>query len=141
MLPTTKKTPCAHCAPFATKKFSSQEDFVAFEKELEAKCVDGTFIQVVNADDTEEMSLQVQYQCTHCGNDWTLSIPENAYRGYFSPNTEIEHEQTNTNFFQANMRKRGKGNCGCCLGMIFLLILLLLYGLYNLVDFLFDLIF
>ncbi|EDP96687.1 hypothetical protein U8527_00095 [Kordia algicida OT-1] len=143
MLPaTTTTTPCVHCAPFAKKKFSSQEDFIAFEKELEAKCVDGTFIRIVNADETEMPSWQSTYQCTFCETDWELAIPEGKMRGYFLPTDQVSQPQQNNNNYYFNMKSSKRSpNCGCCLGMIFLLILLILYILWQFVDFLFDLIF
>ncbi|WP_420570998.1 hypothetical protein [Kordia sp.] len=136
---------CEHCTPFATKTFSSQEDFNVFEKALDAKCEDGTFIQIVSSDDTEEMSLQSRYQCTYCNNDWVLSVPEHAYRGYFLETVDTEQEQEQTHdtnrFYHADFSKKSKGNCGCYLGMLFLFVILIVYGIYSLFSFLFDVLF
>ncbi|QHI37685.1 hypothetical protein IMCC3317_30660 [Kordia antarctica] len=134
---------CEHCTPLTAKNFSSQKDFKTFEKVLETKCVEGTFVRVVNANETENKSLEDNYQCTFCGTDWVLSIDEGSWRGYFLPVegvTVFEDHQTNeTNSrFETFQGKRSK-NCGCCLGMIFLFIALILYLIYSFASFVIDL--
>lgn len=132
---------CEHCTPLTTENFSSQKDFKTFEKVLETKCVDGTFVRVVNADETENRLFEDNYQCTFCGTDWVLSIDENSWRGYFLPVEGItmrEPIETNSRF-ETFQGKRSK-NCGCCLGMIFLFIALILYLIYEFSSFVIDLI-
>jgi hypothetical protein len=135
---------CEHCTPLTTQKFPSEQDFISFQKVLKTKLVDGTFIRVITA---EDLPLEPRYQCTFCNTDWVLSVPERSIRGYFLPEqriVEYENNETNNNFetFQgkAFQGKRSK-NCGCCLGMILLFLGLIIYGLYSLVSFLFDLLF
>lgn len=141
---------CEHCTPLTVKDFSSQRDFGDFEKILQAKCIDGTFVRVVNADETKSAALEETYQCTFCNTDWVLFIDGRSERGYFLPVEGVTiHEdnqayETNSNFetFQKEtfQGKRSK-NCGCCLLMILLFLGLIIYGLYSLVSFLFNLLF
>lgn len=130
---------CEHCTPLTKLRFPSKRDFISFKKKFKAKLVDGTFIQVINSDETEHTSLESTYQCTFCSIDWVLSLPKNVWRGYFLPEESIvkyEDNEPSSNFktFQ------GK-SCGGCLLMILLLLALIIYGLYSLVAFLFDLLF
>lgn len=130
---------CEHCTPLTRENFPSEQDFIAFEKVLEAKSVDGTFIRVITAND---LPLEPRYQCTFCNTDWVLSVPERSWRGYFLPEQSVaNYENNNTNTSFESFQTKTKGNCGCCLGMTFLFLALIIYGIYSLIAFLFDLIF
>ena len=72
---------CEHCTPLAKNTFPSEQDFISFEKVLEAKSIDGTFIRVIDTDELEHNTRKSTYQCTFCGTDWVLSVPENFNRG------------------------------------------------------------
>ncbi|MBC8754188.1 hypothetical protein H2O64_05860 [Kordia sp. YSTF-M3] len=136
---------CEHCTPLTVNNFSSQEDFGDFKEILQAKCIDGTFVRVINAGETRSALFDENYQCTFCETDWVLFVDGRSEHGYFLPAEGItvrDNDQTyeSNSRFEAFQPKRSK-NCGCCLGMIFLLIALIIYGLYSLVAFLFDLLF
>jgi hypothetical protein len=132
---------CEHCEPFETERFFSEEDFMAFQKAFEKKLLDGTFVRVVNATQLAQNSLETTYQCTHCGTYWVLSPPENDWQGYFLPENQLtdDYEQTESQTFQMSS-KFNKG-CGCCLGMILLLIGLIVYVIFSIFDFALDLFF
>jgi hypothetical protein len=132
---------CEKCTPFTIDKFSSSEDFITFEKKLDAECAGGTFIRVVTADDTENTLLTDTYECINCGKDWVLSIPENAWHGYFLPGkngVSIHQSSESTRNFKT-FQGKGNNGCGCCLGMIFLFIALIIYIIYSFFSFLIDL--
>ncbi|WP_298509529.1 hypothetical protein [uncultured Kordia sp.] len=143
---------CEHCSGFATERFFSHQDFAAFEKAFEQKCLDGTFVRVVNSNQISQNSLETTFECTHCNTDWILSAPENSWRGYFLPenrlatnNDTYEYESTNNNTFnnntfQANFNGK-KGNCGCCLAMFLGILALIIYLIYSVFDFILDLLF
>ncbi len=136
---------CEHCIPLTVKNFSSQEDFEHFEKILQAKCIDGTFVRIVNADETRNASLKENYQCTFCETDWVLFVDTHSERGYFLPSEGVTVHENNQTAESASrfqtFQTKSKGNCGCCLGVFFLFLALIIYGLYSLVAFLFDLLF
>jgi len=138
---------CKHCTPLTVKNFFSQEDFGDFDKILQAKCVDGTFVRVVNSDETKNSMYNDKdfYQCTFCETDWVLFFESRSERGYFLPLdgvTTYENNQTNeaNGNFKTFQVKRSK-SCGCCLLLILLFLGLIIYGLYSLIAFLFDLLF
>jgi len=139
---------CEHCTPFTTKDFSSQQDFGDFYETLEAACINETFIRVVNADETGNVHHKETYQCTFCETDWVLYVHKRAWNGSFLPTAEVtvyeEHQtdESNTTFetFKTFQGKSNK-NCGCCLLLFLVLLGSIVYGLYSLVSFLFDLLF
>lgn len=138
---------CENCTPFKTAKFSSYQEFATFEKTLDAKCEDGTFIRVVTADDTENATFIDTYECTTCGEDWVLAAPEHFSHGSFLPNENgivlyennetSESYQTNSGSTFKTFQAKSKSGCGCCLGMIFLIILVIIYLVDAIVSFVF----
>ncbi|WP_046754932.1 hypothetical protein [Kordia jejudonensis] len=135
MLPTTISAPCERCLPFRRYEFANENDFYTFEESLDTE----TFIRVVSTDEMDENFPEVTHQCTFCNEDWVLSFPERSWRGYFLPATEAPKRRTPF-VFESNSTKKSP-NCGCCLGMIFLVIALIIYVIYSFFDFLIDLIF
>lgn len=131
---------CEHCSGFATERFFSAQDFVAFEKALGKKLVDGTFVRLINSNQLAESSLETTFECTHCGTQWILSPPDGEWQGYFLPNDqlaayeEFNHQSEQQRTFQTNF-KGSKGNCGCCLGMFLGLVTLIIYIVYSFFDF------
>ncbi|MCH2194613.1 hypothetical protein [Kordia sp.] len=138
---------CEHCSGFATERFFSHQDFAAFEKAFEKKCLDGTFIRVVNSNQIAQDTSETTFECTHCNTDWVLSTPENDWQGYFLRENQLvaydnyEYESTNNNTtFRANFKGQ-KGNCGCCLAIFLGLLALIIYIIYSVFDFILDMLF
>ncbi|WP_162819761.1 hypothetical protein [Kordia sp. SMS9] len=120
---------------------------MAFEKALEKKLVDGTFVRIVNTNQLAQSSLETTFQCTHCDTEWILSVPDtdSEWQGYFLPNDQLtEYEeydyQSEQSTFQTNF-KGGKGNCGCCLGLFLGFVFLIIYIVYSFFDFILGLFF
>ena len=72
---------CEKCFEKGYKKFSSQTDFQNFEKVLDLKCQNK--ILEINTQSNELTDFRMYYQCTNCNEKWVMSIPDNAWRGYF----------------------------------------------------------
>ncbi|MEM6719790.1 MAG: hypothetical protein AAF611_10765 [Bacteroidota bacterium] len=139
---------CEHCAGFLTERFFSAEDYAAFEKALGKKLVDGTFIRVINSNQLPQNTQETVFQCTHCGTEWVLSVPDfkDGWQGYFLPNDQLaayEYEEVedtsrrNDGTFQTTLKSGQKG-CGFCLLMLLALIILIFYIIYSFFRFIFD---
>lgn len=141
---------CEHCSGFLTERFFSKEDYVAFEKALGKKLLDGTFIRVVRPNQLAQSSEETIFQCTHCGTEWVLSAPdfEDGWQGYFLPNDQVatyeyeEYEETSRNdsTFKTSF-KGGQKGCGFCLLLILALIAFIIYIIYSIFDFILGLLF
>ncbi len=135
MLPTNPATlQCQHCTPFKRQEFPSEQSFITFQNILDQECRNGVFTRVVEVN-TSNNVFEDFYQCAFCNEDWKLSIPEYALRGYFLP------KNSRTRSKKVNALKNHRRSCGCCLGMIFLIIASILYVLYSFFDFLIDAVF
>jgi hypothetical protein len=137
---------CQHCSRFATERFFSDEDFAAFEKALGKKLVDGTFVRLVNPNQIAQNAGETTFQCSYCGTDWVLSVPEGDWQGYFLPENQLaeyeEYEQPNPqnqSTFQTTI-KGGQKGCGFCLALFFVVLALIIYIIYSVFDFVWDII-
>jgi len=72
---------CEKCFEKEYKKFPSYTDFENFEKVLDKKCKNN--ILKIDIQSNELIDFRMYYQCTFCKEKWVMSIPENAWRGYF----------------------------------------------------------
>ena len=82
---------CPHCFSAGFPYFPSYWEFEAFETELRQKLVRRQLLPQPNAPTTKlTMTGPEQlYQCPSCGETWALSSPDNAWRGYFLPWSEL----------------------------------------------------
>ena len=88
---------CEECFQAEISRFESQAEFEEFEYKLQKKYDRGK-IEVINIHDKNELSIfdsRLYYRCTSCNENWIISIPDNAWRGYFltSFNALKYHEQ------------------------------------------------
>ena len=72
---------CEKCFIQESKNFPSHYDFENFEKILDLKCKNK--IHEINTQPNKLEDFKIYYQCTHCNKKWIMSIPDNAWRGYF----------------------------------------------------------
>ncbi|MEQ9414940.1 MAG: hypothetical protein RIF39_13975 [Cyclobacteriaceae bacterium] len=88
---------CEDCFEDGYYRFETQKDFEQFEDELQNKC-NSKKIEVVDMHKENSLSVfdsRLYYKCKSCDENWVMSIPDNAWRGYFLPEDKaIEyHEQ------------------------------------------------
>lgn len=76
---------CEDCFTKEISKFDSQADFEKFENILQKKCHEGKveIIDIGNEQALEAFDSRLYYHCTSCSKNWIMSIPDNAWRGYF----------------------------------------------------------
>ncbi|PHS10013.1 MAG: hypothetical protein COA88_03000 [Kordia sp.] len=108
---------CPNCFENDINKFESYTDFEEFEKLLDSKVNKG---EVEFLD--EEKDWDGNYICKTCYELWTLSVPDNAWRGYFLPREKAISYESRIN------REESISGYGCItivvlLAIIFYLIL------------------
>lgn len=117
MLIVDKKAMCENCFDRPIYKFETYKDFEDFESIVQNKCIAGKLEIIDRHNDNHPLAgldPYLFYKCRICDTIWVLSIPENAWRGYFlTQDKAIEYENE-------RKRKEKKGQIGC---LIFLLTL------------------
>jgi hypothetical protein len=71
---------CDDCFRNLIYKFDSQKQFEDFETVVQNKCISNK-ITIIRSEQID--SFASFYKCNSCGQIWTISIPENAWRGFF----------------------------------------------------------
>jgi hypothetical protein len=85
---------CDNCSKDLKYRFDTQKEFEDFETIIQNKCIDKK-LEIIKREETDYLapfdSFEF-YKCNSCGQIWTLSIPENAWRGFFlTENEAIKH--------------------------------------------------
>ena len=124
---------CDNCFTTEIHRFDSYRDFDEFEEILRQKIDSNNFTAIwewgsLNSDDELIKSTLPHthsiYKCSSCGEKWALSIPENAWRGYFLTVDEASEEETEIK--DAN-RKSSRG----CIVIFVIIILLIVAAIIN----------
>ena len=71
---------CEKCFDEEILRFESESEFIAFEKSLDQKA---NFVKLINTKHKNLTEFNTKYSCENCNQNWWLSIPDNAWRGYF----------------------------------------------------------
>lgn len=74
---------CEKCFHEGINRFETQIDFEDFERILQEKCTSKQIEILDELDTLEVFSTRLYYKCHNCEEVWIMSIPENAWRGYF----------------------------------------------------------
>ncbi|MDO8316756.1 MAG: hypothetical protein Q7T12_04455 [Flavobacterium sp.] len=115
---------CNECFDKQYYGFPSQSEFEKFEGILDIKCKTGE-IKILDSKSEVESGLldfRMYYQCITCKEKFVMSIPDNAWRGYFlTEQNAIEyHEKIKT-----SDKKKKNG----CLIILFLIIIFTIYSI------------
>lgn len=70
---------CSKCA-IHSGDFVSESDYLKFSKKLSNGVMSGDLTKIGQAQSSEPF-LKFRYACTCCGAHWTLSVPDQAFRG------------------------------------------------------------
>lgn len=76
---------CDDCFKDLIYKFDSQKEFEDFETIIQNKCITKR-LEIIKRAETDfwaPFDSYKFYKCNSCGQTWILSIPENAWRGFF----------------------------------------------------------
>lgn len=76
---------CDDCFKDLIYKFDSQKEFEDFETIIQNKCITKR-LEIIKREETDfwaPFDSYEFYKCNSCGQTWILSIPENAWRGFF----------------------------------------------------------
>ena len=73
---------CADCFDSEISKFNSEMDFNDFQKILDQK-VNKNQLKTIRDNNAKDVDFKTTYNCSSCNQEWILSFPENAWRGYF----------------------------------------------------------
>jgi hypothetical protein len=78
---------CPSCFSSGFAGFPSYWEFEAFEAELQQKLEHQQLLPLPHTpiQQLTIMAPEQIYQCLNCGENWALSSPDNAWRGYFLP--------------------------------------------------------
>jgi len=112
---------CPGCFSSGFASFPSYWEFEAFEAELQQKLMQQQLLPLPRTPTPEltAMAPEQLYQCPVCNETWSLSSPDNAWRGYFLPEAEAQKRQ------QRLQRTDAGRQVGCLLVMGMLLLWLL----------------
>lgn len=111
---------CPNCFTELIYSFKTYQDFDAFEKKLKEKIDKGELL-IIESPEKPSLSYDAEtmLKCTHCKMVWQLSTPDNAWRGYFLPETQA------INYRKELVNKEKKSKNGCLIILILILIVLI----------------
>ncbi|PDS21725.1 hypothetical protein [Flavobacterium branchiophilum] len=114
---------CIDCFDKQYYGFASQREFEKFEEVLNLKCKSKK-IKILESKNEVESGLidfRMYFKCDSCKIKFVMSIPDNAWRGYFltEPNAIEYHEKIKT------LDKKKKN------GFIIMLILIIFFAIYS----------
>jgi hypothetical protein len=115
------KNMCEKCFDKEIFRFESQSDFNDFEKTLEQK---SKYLELINSKHEYLDDYHYTYTCRNCNKNWWLSIPENAWRGYFLTEKKAEDHIKN---IRSSDKKKKNG----CLILIAIFFIILMLSLIN----------
>ena len=76
---------CDDCFRNLIYKFDSQEKFDDFQTIVTNKCITKK-LEIIKREQTDVLAPFDSYEfykCNSCGEIWTLSVPQDAWRGFF----------------------------------------------------------
>ena len=112
---------CVKCFDKEIFRFESESNFREFEKKLEEK---SKFLELISSKHNYLNDFHYVYTCENCKTNWWLSIPENAWRGYFlTENKAKEHIE--------KLKKSDAKKKNGCLILLGILLLILIISLFN----------
>lgn len=113
---------CDNCFQEYIYRFESQHDFEAFENRLQDKCRSNklTIIDRHHTDYLSAFDSKLYYRCNACNELWVMSIPENAWRGYFLP------EKVALEYTQQLRRKDKNKRVGCLIVLTIIVVIVIL---------------
>ncbi|MFC7772977.1 hypothetical protein [Flavobacterium sp. GCM10027622] len=110
------KIMCEKCFENNIYKFRSEIEFKEFEKDFDLK---NKFLKIDNSQQEYLNDFQYVYNCENCKTIWWLSLPENAWRGYF-----LKEESAKKHIEEIRKDdKRKKVGCFILLGIIIFIII------------------
>ena len=112
---------CKKCFENNIYRFENQSQFNEFEENFNLK---DKFITIVNSTHTYLNDSHYVYNCENCKTVWWLSIPENAWRGYFLKEKEAKNHIE-------KMRKSDEKKKYGCFFIIFITILFIILFSFN----------
>lgn len=111
---------CEDCFKKEILKFDSQEDFDVFQRSIDIK-INEKKLRTIRDENHKNWDFKLIYQCVFCNEEWILSIPDNAWRGYFlTKNNAIKRDKE-----LESERKKGSIGCFIILSLILLIIIIL----------------
>lgn len=112
---------CEKCFDKELLRFENESEFIAFEKSLDQKA---NFVNLINAKDKYFTDFHYTYTCKNCNQNWWLSIPDNAWRGYFL--TEQNAKKHIRDLKDSDNKKRNG-----CLIILFIIVIILIISIFN----------
>ena len=113
---------CEDCFDKEFYAFPSQTEFEKFEKVLDEKCRTKK-IKILKSGlehETALMDFKIYHKCNTCDEKYEMSIPDNAWRGYFlTEQNALEYH----NKIKASDKKK-------IYGCLLILILIIVIGIY-----------
>ncbi|NHM01571.1 hypothetical protein [Flavobacterium difficile] len=114
---------CRDCFDKQYYGFASLTEFEKFEEVLDLKCKSEK-IKILESKNEFESGLidfRMYYKCNTCKEKFVVSIPDNAWRGYFltEPNAIEYHEKIKTS------DKKKKNGC------VIIIILIFFFAIYS----------
>jgi hypothetical protein len=108
---------CEKCFDNEIFRFESESDFNIFEIKFDEK---SSFIELTNSKHNYLNVFVYTYTCKSCYKNWWLSIPENAWRGFFLT------EKNAKNYIERirNSDKKKKKGCLIILSIFFLILII-----------------
>ena len=111
---------CENCFDNEIYKFESESEFLEFEKKFNLK---EKFFKIANSKHEFLNDYHYIYICENCYENWWLSIPDNAWRGYFLTKNNAE-----SHIKEIKSSEKAKRN-GCFLLLVFIIFIII--TIYN----------
>lgn len=97
---------CSKCFNENIYRFDSLAEFETFDKDLTLKL--NKDLEALKSGDNYKQVYYDQFQCVHCKTIWNLSIPDNAWRGFF-----LDNESLKNHIDSIKKEDKIKGRIGC----------------------------
>jgi hypothetical protein len=116
---------CEDCFEKEYYGFPSQTEFEKFEEVLDLKCRSKKvlILESKNEQKGELIDFRMYYKCSSCNENYVMSIPDNAWRGYFL--TEQNAIEYHNKLKTSDKNKK--------YGCLVILILIIAIGIYSIV--------
>ncbi|MBD1365271.1 hypothetical protein IDJ77_15755 [Mucilaginibacter sp. ZT4R22] len=112
---------CDNCFTTEIYQFNTYLDFEEFEHLLHPKI---SHNHIIASPILPLRHSHEAYKCSICHEQWVLSVPENAWRGYFLPLEKAA-------MFEADIEKQDKESSRSCIIILVIIILFIVAAIIN----------
>lgn len=113
---------CSYCFNKEYKGFPSHDDFERFEKDLDLKLRENK-VEIYVPTGEGVIDYELNYICKICNEKFVMSVPDNAWRGYFL-------KEENALKYLDDLKQSDRKTRNGCLVMLLVILLISLLTLF-----------